>query len=58
MTRAHGILGGSYLLIKQGKRLDFIFLMRSKGQNIAKHISRNVIHLHPIALDIWSRLQR
>ena len=36
---------GSYLLPKQGKtrlELDFILVMRTKGQNKGKNISRNV----------------
>ena len=45
MPQPHIIFGRSYLLPKQGKnRLeqDLILVMRTKGQNIGKHISRNV----------------
>ena len=45
MTRAHMILGGSYLLPKHGKnrlKLNFILVMRTKGQNMGKNISRDV----------------
>lgn len=45
MTRAHMILGGSYLLPKHGKnrlKLNFILVMRTKGQTTGKHISVNV----------------
>lgn len=45
MTRALIILGGTYFLPKQGKnriKLDFIFMIRTKGQSMGKDISINV----------------
>lgn len=45
MPQPHIIFGRSYLLPKQGKnRLeqDLILVMRTKGQNMGKNISRNL----------------
>ena len=45
MTRAHIILGGFYLLLEQGEnRLVPVFrlVIRTKGENIGKHLSITV----------------